>query len=201
VTGDYSQRKVQEPTRILIGVGVNVGTATPTVRPERTSQYLRQGLLAFNPNRHDYGDKQFLDHAVKGRGLPELDDDTARLRKAQYTLSFVDAGAWPTAWVKAAPGLAGRPSGTTRSRAGRHRAGNGRNWRATVIVAFSEFGRSFRENGNRATDHGHGADYWVLSAIHGGKIFSTHKVRRMEKMGTTSLADRMRLTMQNEVPM
>ena len=29
-------------------------------------------------------------------------------------------------------------------------------------VVISEFGRTFRENGNRGTDHGHGTVYWVL---------------------------------------
>jgi uncharacterized protein (DUF1501 family) len=35
-------------------------------------------------------------------------------------------------------------------------------WRDTVVVVVSEFGRTFRENGNRGTDHGHGTVYWVL---------------------------------------
>jgi uncharacterized protein (DUF1501 family) len=40
-----------------------------------------------------------------------------------------------------------------------------------VVVVVSEFGRTFRENGNRGTDHGHGTVYWVLGgSISGGKI-------------------------------
>ena len=36
---------------------------------------------------------------------------------------------------------------------------------------MSEFGRTFRENGNRGTDHGHGTVYWVLGgAVNGGVI-------------------------------
>lgn len=32
-------------------------------------------------------------------------------------------------------------------------------------------GRTFRENGNRGTDHGHGSVYWVLGGgVHGGRI-------------------------------
>jgi uncharacterized protein (DUF1501 family) len=39
------------------------------------------------------------------------------------------------------------------------------------VVVVSEFGRTFRENGNNGTDHGHGSVYWVLGgAIYGGRI-------------------------------
>ena len=42
---------------------------------------------------------------------------------------------------------------------------------ATVVVVLSEFGRTFRENGTRGTDHGHGSAYWVLGgAIQGGRM-------------------------------
>jgi uncharacterized protein (DUF1501 family) len=44
-------------------------------------------------------------------------------------------------------------------------------WRSTVVVVISEFGRTFRENGTRGTDHGHGTVYWVLGgSVRGGRI-------------------------------
>jgi uncharacterized protein (DUF1501 family) len=47
----------------------------------------------------------------------------------------------------------------------------GDDWKHTVVVVVSEFGRTFRENGNRGTDHGHGTVYWVLGGgIKGGEI-------------------------------
>ena len=42
-------------------------------------------------------------------------------------------------------------------------------WRNTVVVVVSEFGRTFRENGNRGTDHGHGSVFWVLGGSIRGK--------------------------------
>ena len=53
----------------------------------------------------------------------------------------------------------------------RSRRALGAEWNNTVVVVLSEFGRTFRENGNRGTDHGHGTVYWVLGGgINGGRI-------------------------------
>lgn len=42
----------------------------------------------------------------------------------------------------------------------------------TVIVVMSEFGRTFRENGNGGTDHGHGNAIWLLGGnIRGRSIY------------------------------
>jgi uncharacterized protein (DUF1501 family) len=39
------------------------------------------------------------------------------------------------------------------------------------VVVISEFGRTFHENGDRGTDHGHGSAYWVLGGqVRGGRI-------------------------------
>jgi uncharacterized protein (DUF1501 family) len=50
-------------------------------------------------------------------------------------------------------------------------------WANTVVVVVSEFGRTFRENGNRGTDHGHGTVYWVLGgAVRGGRVVGEQQV-------------------------
>ena len=36
-------------------------------------------------------------------------------------------------------------------------------WSSTQIVVMSEFGRTFKENGNKGTDHGHGTTLWLGS--------------------------------------
>lgn len=44
-------------------------------------------------------------------------------------------------------------------------------WRDSVVVVISEFGRAFRENGDRGTDHGHGSVYWILGGgVNGGRL-------------------------------
>lgn len=44
-------------------------------------------------------------------------------------------------------------------------------WNETTVVVVSEFGRTFRENGDRGTDHGHGSVYWVMGGgVRGGRI-------------------------------
>ncbi len=41
----------------------------------------------------------------------------------------------------------------------------------TAILIMSEFGRTFRENGNAGTDHGHGNVMWILGGrVNGGKV-------------------------------
>jgi uncharacterized protein (DUF1800 family) len=89
VDGGYSQADVQQLARILTGVGVNLGDAVPKVKKERQAEYLRQGLFEFNPNRHDYGDKQFLGQAVKGRGLAEVDEALDRLSRHPATARYI----------------------------------------------------------------------------------------------------------------
>jgi len=45
-----------------------------------------------------------------------------------------------------------------------------------VVVVISEFGRTFRENGNRGTDHGHGTTYLVLGGqVQGGRLAGDQK--------------------------
>jgi uncharacterized protein (DUF1501 family) len=52
-----------------------------------------------------------------------------------------------------------------------------------VVVVLSEFGRTFRENGNRGTDHGHGTVYWVL----GGSISGRSIVGEQRQLAQNTL--------------
>jgi len=71
VDGGYSQQDVTELARILTGWGLRT-------RPERGPYgFVRQPdfTFAFDPNRHDYGDKRFLGYTIKGdsKGWPEIE--------------------------------------------------------------------------------------------------------------------------------
>lgn len=96
----------------------------------------------------------------------------ALLMKDKYNLGFIDVGGWDThVGEGGATGyLAGRFDELGRGLAGFAQE-MGSHWRNTVVVVMSEFGRTFRENGNRGTDHGHGTVFWVLGgSIRGGQI-------------------------------
>ena len=89
VGSGYTQNDVQELARILTGVGVNQSPQTPQLKPEQQGQYIRDGLFEFNPNRHDYGDKVFLGHAIKGRGFAEVTEALDLLSRAPATSHFI----------------------------------------------------------------------------------------------------------------
>jgi uncharacterized protein (DUF1800 family) len=69
----YTQKDIQELARILTGVGVSLKPDPPRLKPEWQPLYRRAGLFEFNPARHDFGDKSFLGHDIKGAGLAEVE--------------------------------------------------------------------------------------------------------------------------------
>lgn len=74
VGSGYSQADVEALARILTGVGIDFKPEDPKLKPEQQSQLVREGAFEFNPARHDFGDKTFLGHQIKGRGLAEVDE-------------------------------------------------------------------------------------------------------------------------------
>lgn len=96
----------------------------------------------------------------------------ATLMREQYNIGFVDVGGWDTHVGQ------GGAKGTLANRLDvlakglvSFADGMGSAWKNTVVVVISEFGRTFRENGNKGTDHGHGTTYWVMGgAVNGGRI-------------------------------
>jgi uncharacterized protein (DUF1501 family) len=111
--------------------------------------------------------------AVSPRGFELSARRIGRLMREQYNLGFVDVGGWDTHVNQGAANgyLADRLGELGRALAGFAEEVGPEAWRDTVVVTISEFGRTFRENGDRGTDHGHGSVYWVLGGgINGGRI-------------------------------
>jgi uncharacterized protein (DUF1501 family) len=111
-------------------------------------------------------------NAISAKGFELEARRIARLMRDKYNIGFVDVGGWDTHVGQ------GNSSGYLANRLdelGRGLSGfaqeMGPDWNNTVVVVLSEFGRTFRENGNRGTDHGHGSVYWVLGgSVNGGKV-------------------------------
>ena len=114
--------------------------------------------------------------AISARGFALVAQRMAALMRDRFDLGFVDVGGWDThvAQGGATGALAGRLDELGRGLAGFAQEIGPEAWRHTVVVVISEFGRTFRENGNKGTDHGHGTTYWLLggglSARAGGRI-------------------------------
>lgn len=115
-------------------------------------------------------------NAMTAKGFEAVARRMARLMKERFDVGFVDVGGWDT--------HVGQGAGTGYLATRFEELGRGvacfaeemgeAAWRDTVVVVISEFGRTFRENGNKGTDHGHGTVYWVLggglAAQAGGRV-------------------------------
>ena len=107
--------------------------------------------------------------AVTAKGFELEAQRIGRLLRTDYAIGFVDIGGWDT-HVNENQTLAANLDSLGRGLQSLARE-LGPEWSNTAVVVVSEFGRTFRENGNRGTDHGHGSVYWVAGgAISGGRI-------------------------------
>jgi uncharacterized protein (DUF1800 family) len=89
VDGGYTQQDVQELARILTGVGVDLDSKPLKLPPRLRGYYLAQGMFAFNPQRHDFGEKTFLHHRITGRGFDEIAEVVDILCRQPATARFL----------------------------------------------------------------------------------------------------------------
>ena len=111
--------------------------------------------------------------AVSAKGFALSAGRIGTLMRDQFNLAFVDVGGWDTHVNQggATGYLADRIGDLGRGLAAFAQAIGPEAWRGTTVVVVSEFGRTFRENGDKGTDHGHGSIYWVMGGgVSGGRM-------------------------------
>jgi uncharacterized protein (DUF1501 family) len=133
--------------------------------------------------------------AISAKGFELEARRIARLMREQYALGFVDVGGWDTHVAQ------GGATGYLASRLdelGQGLAAFGQEmgsaWSNTVVVVMSEFGRTFRQNGNRGTDHGHGSVMWVL----GGGVRGRQVAGEQVQINATTLFQNRDFPVMNE---
>jgi uncharacterized protein (DUF1501 family) len=141
---------------------------TPLAQQVRDGFVVREDVMKEMTGEMDAANR----NAITAKGFELEARRIAKLMKDKYNIGFVDVGGWDThVGQGGATGyLAGRLDELGRGLAG-YAQEMGPDWKDTVVIVVSEFGRTFRENGNRGTDHGHGTVYWVLGGgVQGGKV-------------------------------
>ena len=102
-------------------------------------------------------------NAITAKGFELEARRMALLMRDKFNVAFIDVGGWDT---HVNQGTAQGQLANLLTSLGQGLAGfaeqMGPAWKSTVVVVISEFGRTFRENGTRGTDHGHGSVYWVM---------------------------------------
>jgi uncharacterized protein (DUF1501 family) len=99
-----------------------------------------------------------------------------RVMRGKPNLCFTDVGGWDT-HVGQAGALDFKLGVLGRGLAGFVQEIGPAAWQTTTVIVISEFGRTFRENGNRGTDHGHGTVFWVLGGGIKGRRIVGEQVR------------------------
>lgn len=134
----------------------------------------REGLALQQEVANDRQDEML----AASRGAPGAGSFVAQSRRMatlmldKYRLGFVDVGGWDThvnqgaADGRLATNLANLSAGLAA-----FADALGPEWNNTVVAVVSEFGRTFHENGDKGTDHGHGTAYWLMGGrVAGGRI-------------------------------
>jgi uncharacterized protein (DUF1501 family) len=112
----------------------------------------------------------------EARQFADLMKSTARFlgTPGGPTIAVAELGGWDThANQGATDGALANRLAALDAGLGNLRDGLGSDWRETVVVVVTEFGRTVRVNGTRGTDHGTGAAALLMGgAVDGGKVVS-----------------------------
>jgi len=142
--------------------------------PTRFAVPVGEGFAVREEIQRDLADE--MDSSARGalsaKGFERDGQRMGKLMNESFDIGFIDVGGWDTHVGQGGTKgqLANRLEELGRGLAA-FAAAIGPRWRDTTVVVMSEFGRTWRENGNRGTDHGHGTAYLVLGgAVRGGRI-------------------------------
>ncbi len=115
---------------------------------------------------------------------------------AGFKIAFIELGGWDTHFNQ------GSLTGPLASRAEDLARGLstlaeslGTNWKRTMVIVASEFGRTFRENGSKGTDHGYGTTYWTLG---GGAIAKQLVLSDIEEITPSTLHENRDYPIEND---
>lgn len=155
---DQTRRRIQDMYQgTPLAAAVNLGFETQADAYQKVSQETKAA---------DGG-------APSPKGFEVIGRRMGMLMRGDYNLAFTDVGGWDTHVNQGAAqgvladhlGQLGRGLSAFADELGPDA------WSKTVVVVISEFGRTFRENGDRGTDHGHGSTYWVMGGgVRGGRF-------------------------------
>ncbi|WP_298217814.1 DUF1501 domain-containing protein [Halothiobacillus sp.] len=169
-------QSMNEAQRQLLEQMYQHSSLAPTVRTAfTTQQQVTEDMAQMASNGYVAEMIAASRGAINPSGFQAAAAKIGVLMRDHYNLGFMDLGGWDTHINQT--GVTGA-EGQLANKFAELGAGlavlpdtMGKAWNETVVVVISEFGRTFRENGNRGTDHGHGSTYWVLGGgVHGGKI-------------------------------
>jgi len=121
--------------------------------------------------------------ANSARGFEQEISRVAVLMKEKFNLAFIDVGGWDTHVAQGgATGTLATRLDSLGSGLAAYAKGMGSDWKRTVVVVVSEFGRTMKENGGKGTDHGYGTVYWILGGgIPGGRLVGEQILLRKQE--------------------
>lgn len=93
VGSGYTQQDVQQLALILTGAGINLRAGMQNAHQryarQRQPQLIQHGLFVFNPNKHDFSDKVFLGHTIKGSGFDEIKQAVTLITRQPACAHFI----------------------------------------------------------------------------------------------------------------
>jgi uncharacterized protein (DUF1501 family) len=156
----FDQRQARILTDMYAGHRLQSAVANGLELRQEVAQAMAEEMLAANRD------------AINIKGFELEAERMGKLMRDTYRIGFIDIGGWDTHVNEGASqgALASNLNGLGRGLQAFAQS-LGSEWNNTVVLVLSEFGRTFRENGDHGTDHGHGSVYWVLGgSINGGRI-------------------------------